>query len=72
MKVTWDYFCGELSTFRKIIGLKTYTLEEWEGLWIGLLWVYILLEERTEDAADAIKTIEIDYHRRVRYRLGLR
>ena len=71
MKVTWDYFCRELASFRKIIGLKTYTLEQWDAAWQGLICVYMHLVERIEDAANAIKAAEIDYNRRVQYRLGL-
>lgn len=69
---TWDYFCKELMAFKKIIGLKSYTLEQWEDAWRGLLSVYMLHEERIEDAVNAIISIEIDYNRRVQYRLGLR
>lgn len=71
MKITWDYFCSELMAFKKIIGLKTYTLEQWEAAWNGLLWNYMLLDENTEDAINAMNAIELDYHRRVQYRLGL-
>ena len=71
MKITWDYFCQELVSFRKILGLKTYTLEQWDDAWQGLLYVYICLQEKTEEAINAINAVAIDYNRRVQYRLGL-
>lgn len=71
MKITWDYFCQELISFRKIIGLKCYTLEQWDDAWRGLLYVYVQLQEKTDEAVNALKAVEIDYNRRVQYRLGL-
>lgn len=70
-KVTWDYFCQELIAFREIIGLKNYTLEQWNNAWGGLLYVYILLQEKTDKALNAIEAVQIDYERRVQFRLGL-
>lgn len=71
MEITWEYFCKELIRFREMIGLKTYTLEQWDAGWRTMLHLYMSLKDHHEEAVIAIKALEIDYYRRVQYRLGL-
>jgi len=71
MEITWEYFCKELIRFRQLIGLRSYSLKQWEDAWTGLLYVYLQLKDHHDEAANAIHALEIDYYRRVQYRLGL-
>ena len=71
MEVTWEYFCQEMMRFRQMIGLRKYSLEQWDAAWNGLLYVYLQLKDHHDEAVNAIKALEIDYYRRVQYRLGL-
>ena len=71
MEISWEYFCKELIGFRQIIGLRSYSLEQWEDAWTGLLYVYMQLKDHHEEAVNAINALEIDYYRRVQYRLGV-
>ena len=69
-----DYLFEQICEFREVLGLKTYTLEQWENALKGVAYVYLNLEELDEksggSARRAFLTITNEYVMRVAYRLG--